>query len=153
MGAQQKQEVIDLVRRSPLSKRHTLEELGIPRSSYYRWQRRLRQQGEVGLVDRRPQPGTVWNRLTPQEEETVLREALRQPELSGRELVCWVTDYGGFSVSESTIYRLLKRHGLIHEVEVVGFPAGKEYSVRTAYINEQWQSDASYFFVVGWGWY
>jgi transposase InsO family protein len=153
MGAQQKREVIDLVRRSPLSKRHTLEELGIPRSSYYRWQRRLRQQGEVGLVDRRPQPGTVWNRLTPQEEETILREALRQPELSCRELACWVTDYGGFSVSESTTYRLLKRHGLIHEVEVVGFPACKEYSVKTTHINEQWQSDASYFFVVGWGWY
>ena len=98
MGAQQKREVIDLVRKSPLSKRHTLEELGVPRSSYYRWQRRLRQHGEVGLVDRRPQPGTVWNRLAPQEEATILREALRQPELSCRELVCWVADYGGFSV-------------------------------------------------------
>lgn len=153
MGAERKREVIDLVRRSPLSKARTLEELGIPRSTYFRWQRRFRQQGEVGLVDRRPQPGTVWNRLTPQEEEMILREALRQPELSSRELACWVTDYGGFSVSESTVYRLLKRHGLIHEVEVVGFPAGKEYQVKTTRINEQWQSDASYFFVVGWGWY
>jgi putative transposase len=153
MGAEQKREVIDLVRRSPLSKRRTLEELGIPRSTYFRWQRGLRQQGEVGLVDRRPQPGTVWNRLRPQAEETILREALRQPELGSRELACWVTDYGGFSVSESTVYRLLKRHGLIHEVEVVGFPAGKEYQMKTRRIKEQWQSDASYFFVVGWGWY
>jgi hypothetical protein len=78
-----------------------------------------------------------------------LQEALRQPELSSRELACWVTDYGGFSVSESSVYRLLKRHGLIHEVEGVGFPAGKEYQVKTTRINEQWQSDASYFFVVG----
>jgi transposase len=46
MGAKQKREVIDLVRRSPLSKARTLEELGFPRSTYYRWQRRLRQQGE-----------------------------------------------------------------------------------------------------------
>ncbi len=153
MGAGRKREVLDLVRRSPLPKRRTLEELGIPCSTYYRWQRRLRQQGEVGLVDRRPQPGTVWNRLTPQEEETILREALRQPELSCRELACWVTDYRGFSVSESTVYRLLKRHGLIHEVEVVGFPAGKEYAVKTTRINEQWQTDASCFFVAGWGWY
>jgi RNA-directed DNA polymerase len=153
MGAERKWEVIDLVRRSPLSKRHTLEGLGIPRSTYFRWQRCLREQGEVGLVDRRPQPGTVWNRLTPQEEETILREALRQPELSSRELACWVTDHGGFSVWESSVYRLLKRHGLIHEVEVVGFPAGKEYRVKTTRTNEQWQSDASYFFVVGWGWY
>jgi putative transposase len=153
MGAERKREVIEMVRRSPLSKRHTLEELGLPRSTYYRWQRRFRQQEEVGLVDRRPQPRTVWNRLTPQEEETILQEALRQPELSCRELACWVTDQGGFSVSESSVYRLLKRHGLIHEVEVVAFPAGKEYRVKTTRINEQWQSDASYFFVVGWGWY
>ena len=153
MGAGRKREVLELVRRSPLSKARTLEELGIPRSTYFRWQRRFRQQGEVGLVDRRPQPGTVWNRLKPQEEETILREALRQPELSCRELACWITDHEGFSVSESSVYRLLKRHGLIHEVEVVGFPAGKEYAVKTTRINEQWQTDASYFFVAGWGWY
>jgi len=153
MGAERKWEVIDLVRRSPWSKARTLEELGIPRSTYFRWQRRFRQQGEVGLVDRRPQPGTVWNRLTPQEEETILREALRQPELSPRELACWVTDHGGFSVSESSVYRLLKRHGLIREVQVRGFPAGQEYPVKTPRINEPGQSDASYFFVVGWGWY
>jgi putative transposase len=153
MGVERKREVLDLVRRSPLSKTRTLQELGLPRSTYFRWQRRFRQQGEIGLVYRQPQPGTVWNRLKPQEEETLLREALRQPELSSRELACWVTDHEGFSVSESSVYRVLKRHGLIHEVEVVGFPAGKEYRVKTIRINEQWQTDASYFFVVGWGWY
>lgn len=87
----------------------------------------------------------------PQEEETILREAARQPELSSRELACRVTDRGGFSVSESSVYRLLKRHGLIREGEVVGFPAEKECRVKTTRINEQWQSDASYFFVRGWG--
>ena len=107
----------------------------------------------MGLIDRRPQPGAVWNRLTPQKEETILREALRQPELSFRELACWVTDNSGFSVSESSVYRLLKRHGLIHKVEAVGFPAGKEYRVKTSRINERCQTDASYFLVVGWGWY
>ena len=81
----------------------------------------------------------------------MLREALRQPELSSRERACWVTDHGGFAVSESSVYRLPKRHGLLHEVEVVGFPAGEEYQVKTTRINEQWQSDASYFFVVDWG--
>jgi hypothetical protein len=52
-----------------------------------------------------------------------------------------------------TVYRLLKRHGLIREVQVLGFPAGQEYQVKTRRMNEQWQSDASYFFVVGWAWY
>ena len=89
----------------------------------------------------------------PQEEEKILREALRQPELRSYELACWMTDQGGFSVLESTVYRLLKRHGLTREVQVLGFPAGKEYRVKTTRINEQWQSDASDFFVVGRGWY
>jgi len=153
MRSERKRQVIELVRRSPWSKRRTLAGLGISRSTYYRWQRRFFRDGEAGLVNRRPRPGRVWNRLRPEEEQRILSEGLRQPDWSPRELACWLTDHGGFSVSESTVYRILKRHGLIQEVELKGFPAGKEYRVKTKRINEQWQSDASYFFVIGWGWY
>ena len=90
MGPEQKQEVLELVQRSPLSKRQTLAELGVACSTYYRWQRRVRQKGGIGLVDRRPDPGRVWNRLRPEEEETILSEALRQPDLSPRELSCYL---------------------------------------------------------------
>ena len=91
----------------------------------------------VGLVDRRPQPGTVGLQSTPQEGETIFREALRQPELSSRELACYVSDHGDFSVSEPRVYRLLKRHGLIREVQVLGVPAGKKYLPKTTRINKQ----------------
>jgi putative transposase len=47
----------------------------------------------------------------------------------------------------------LKRHGLVRAVKLEGLPAGKEYRIKTMRPNQQWQSDASYFFVVGWGWY
>ena len=153
MSVEAKRGTMELVRRSPLPKRCTLKELGVPKSTYYRWQRRYREEGEVGLLDGKPAPGTVWNRLRPEEERVILTEALQEPDRSPRELACWCTDQAGFSVSESTVYRVLKRHGLIREVNVVGFPAGKEYRVKTTRVNEQWQSDASYFFVVGWGWY
>jgi putative transposase len=153
MPIRRKQEILMLVNRSPVTKGETLRELGIARSTFYRWQRRYRQQGEAGLVDRRPEPGSVWNRLRPAEQEAILVEALRQPDLSPRELACHISDHHGFAVSESTVYRILKRHGLVREVKLQGFPAGKEYRVKTTRINEQWQSDASYFFVVGWGWY
>lgn len=153
MPVGKKLEIVTFVNRSPVSKRATLLELGMPRSTFYRWQRRYRAQGEVGLVDRRPEPGSVWNRLRPSEQESILTEALRQPELSPRELAFHVSDHAGFAVSESTVYRILKRHGLIREVPLQGFPAGKEYRVKTTRSNQQWQSDASYFFVVGWGWY
>jgi len=153
MSADKKREVIELVRRSPLPKRATLAEMGLARSTFYRWQRRYREHGETGLVDRKPEPGAVWNRLRPEEQERIVQEALRQPDLSPRELALYLSDHAGFSVSEASVYRVLRRHGLNRTVELVGFPAGKEYRVKTTAPNQQWQSDASYFFVVGWGWY
>jgi putative transposase len=153
MKPEKKREMIELVRRSPVPKKETLLELGLSASTYYRWQRRYRESGEAGLVDRRPQPGTIWNRLRPEEAERILVAARAEPEKSPREIAFWLSDHGGFSVSESSVYRVLKLHGLVREVNVVGFPAGPEYAVKTKRANEQWQSDASYFFIVGWGWY
>src|SRR6266852_6002119 len=86
VSAEKKREMIELVRRSPQPKRTTLCELGIARSTFYRWQRRYRDQGEAGLVDRTPEPGAVWNRLRPEEQAVIVREALQQPDLSPREL-------------------------------------------------------------------
>ncbi len=153
MSADKKRELIELVRRSPQPKRMTIAELGLSRSTFYRWQRRYREQGEAGLVDRRPEPGAVWNRLRPAEQTAILETALQQPDLSPRELACQVTDHAGFTVSEATVYRVLKRHGLNRSITLVGFPAGKEFRVKTTAPNQLWQSDASYYFVVGWGWY
>jgi len=153
VSAEKKRELIELVRRSPQPKRTTIAELGLSRSTFYRWQRRYRAQGEVGLVDRKPEPGAVWNRLRPAEQTAILETALQQPDLSPRELACQVTDHAGFTVSEATVYRVLKRHGLNRSITLVGFPAGKEFRVKTTAPNQLWQSDASYYFVVGWGWY
>ena len=40
MSAEKKREMIELVRRSPQPKRATIAELGMARSTFYRWQRR-----------------------------------------------------------------------------------------------------------------
>jgi putative transposase len=153
VSADKKRELIELVRRSPQPKRTTIAELGLSRSTFYRWQRRYREQGETGLVDRKPEPGAVWNRLRPAEKTSILEMALQQPDLSPRELACYVTDHVGFTVSEATVYRVLKRYGLARTITLVGFPASKEFRVKTTAPNQLWQSDASYYFVVGWGWY
>jgi transposase len=126
MEPNRKHEVLELVRRAPVAKRHSLTALGLPRSTYYRWQRRWRTAGDGGLVDQRPAPGRVWNKPRPQEEAAIHTEALRQPDRSPRELACWLIDHAGCAVSKSTVYRVLKRHGPIREVKVVGFPAGPE---------------------------
>ena len=119
MTPERKRQVIELVRRAPVPKNQTLEQLGLSASTYYRWQRRYRLQGEAGLVDRRPPPATVWNRMRPEEQNAILGAALRDPDRSPRELACWLSDHGGFAVSESSVYRVLKRHGLIREVKVL----------------------------------
>jgi putative transposase len=153
VSAEKKRELIELVRRSPQPKRTTIAELGLSRSTFYRWQSRYRDQGEAGLMDRKPDPGAVWNRLRPAEKTIIVETALQQPDLSPRELACHLTDYAGFTVSEATVYRVLKQYGLARTIPLVGFPASKEFRVKTTAPNQLWQSDASYYFVVGWGWY
>jgi len=74
------------------------------------------------------------------------------PELSSRQLSAWLTDNEGFAVSESTVYRILKREGLVKRQEME-IPAAKEYHTKTTGPHQMWATDASYFNVVGWGYY
>ena len=68
----------------------------------------------------------------------MLAVARASPELSPRQLALSLTDTGSFSVSESTCYHLLKRHGLVKPAEVVGFAAEKEYRRKTERPNRMW---------------
>ena len=49
--ASEKLEIIRLVERSHLSVRRTLDKLGIPATTFYRWYDRYRAFGEAGLED------------------------------------------------------------------------------------------------------
>jgi hypothetical protein len=63
-----------------------------------------------------------------------------------------VTDTGHIYISESTVYRILKKEGLIKPAEVIGIKAGKEYRRKTKRINELWASDCCHLRVAYWGW-
>ena len=39
--------------------------VGDERATSYCWQLRYRDEGEVGLLDRKPEPEAVWNRMQP----------------------------------------------------------------------------------------
>ena len=132
-----------------MPKRKVLGELGVPRSTYYRWLRRKDQQG---LEDDPGGGKPPWNRLTSQEVDYILSAAKETPELSCRQLAAWVTDNMGLSVSEPTVYRILRREGLVKRVEMK-LAAGKEYHRKTTGPHQMWATDASYFRVVGWGYY
>ena len=153
MLCEHKLQVLRAVEFSPLGVTKTLKRLGIPPSTYYRWRRKFRRKGLVGLRDRPSGHGWVWNRLLPEEREKALEIALLNPEWSPRDVSCFVTDHCGFTISESSVYRVLKAEGLIEEVQSKTFPAEPEYRIKTSHPNEQWQLDATYLLVKNWGWY
>jgi len=149
MSAAVKVGVLTRVEGGKEPKRHVLARLNIPKSTYYRWRQRAR---EGRLQDRPGGSRTAWNRLTPEEEAIVLEVAQEMPELSSRQLAAWITDHKGFSVSQSTVYRILGKEGLIKTPEM-RLVAGKEYHRKTTGPHQMWATDASYFRVIGWGYY
>ena len=150
MSAQDKRGVLALIANSGLPRRKALAELGLPRSTYYRW---LKRQREGRLEDRKGGSPIPWNKLRPEEGERILGEARSSPELSARELALRLVDLKAMYVSESTVYRLLKREGLIKPAEIKGFKAGKEYHRKTKRPNQLWATDCAHLKVTNWGWY
>jgi transposase InsO family protein len=150
-------EVVELVTRSPHTVQATLAEIGVSRSSFYRWRRRIRQHHPPTSGDDPAGRGTprppAWNRIRPEERQAIIRQALAQPGRSARELALWLSDHAEFSVSESTVYRLLKAEGLLPDRAADQEPAAKEFRHKTRRPNEMWQCDATRFFVVDWGFY
>ena len=61
--APDKLEIIKLVEQSHLPVRRTLDRLGIPRATFYRWYDLYRTGGPEALEDRSPRPGHLWNRI------------------------------------------------------------------------------------------
>jgi putative transposase len=108
--ASEKLEIIQLVEQSPLPVRRTLEKLGIPRATFYRWYDLYRTGGPEALADRSPQPDRVWNRIPDALRQRIIKLALDEPALSPRELALRFTDRENYFVSEASVYRLLKAH-------------------------------------------
>ena len=82
----------------------------------------------------------------------MLTTARELPAWRSRQLAAWLTDHRGLAVSASTVYRILQREGLVKRVEYQ-LAAGKEYQHKTTGPHQLWATDASYFRVVGWGYY
>ena len=58
-----KKAILDAVKRSSASVKATLQELGLPQSTYYKWQKRYKSKGLDGLQTGNPVSDKVWKRL------------------------------------------------------------------------------------------
>ncbi|KAB0564168.1 IS3 family transposase [Brucella anthropi] len=151
--ATEKLEIIRLVEQSHLSARQTLDKLGIPRPTFYRWYSRFLAHGVEGLEERTSAASRVWNRIPDDIRDRIIALALDHADLSPRELAVKFTDTESYFVSEASVYRLLKAHDLITSPAYIVIKANDEFKDKTTRPNEMWQTDFTYLKVIGWGWF
>ena len=149
----EKREIIHLVEHSALSVKKTLDELQVPRSTFYRWYKQYLEEGEEGLVDHRPNPHQIWNRIPQEVKQQVVELALEHPDRSPRQIAWLFTDEKGYFISESSTYRILKSFDLVESPAFRVMSAAEKYQHPTKRIHELWQTDFTYFKIQGWGWY
>jgi putative transposase len=101
--ASEKLEIIRLVEESTLPVRRTLEKIGIPHATFYRWYDRYQTGGPEALDDRCPRPDRIWNRIPDDVRDRIVQLALDEPALSPRELAVRFTDTEGYFVSEASV--------------------------------------------------
>ena len=152
-SASEKLAIIRLVEESELSIRRTLDEIRVSRSSFYRWYQSYERDGFEGLENNSRASRQHWNKIPDSVRELVVDIALNQPELTPRELAWHITDTRAYFISESSVYRLLKAHDLITSPPFIVMSAADVFQNPTSHVHELWQTDFTYFRVVGWGWY
>jgi len=150
--AAEKLEIIRIVEHSHLPSKRTLDQLGIARRTFYHWYDRYLEGGPEALEDRPSAPNRVWNRIGDDIQHQIIEMALNYSELSPRELAVRFTDETRYFVSEATVYRLLKAHDLITSPAYVVIKAADQFHTKTTRPNEMWQTDFTYFKIIGWGW-
>jgi transposase len=153
ISQQEKYEIIRLVDGSDLSANRTLKELGIHKRTYYNWFKQYLDRGYDGLAPRARGRHQTWNKIPDEQRSEVIEEALEHTELSSRELAWHIIDEHKWYISESSVYRILKAAGLITAPAHILLSAADEYENKTVQINEMWQTDFTYFKIMGWGWY
>jgi transposase InsO family protein len=152
-SASEKLEIIRTVEQSHLCARETLDKIGISRPTFYRWYDKYLEDGFEALTDKPSRPSHVWNRIPDKVRDRIIELALECPELSPRELAVRFTDTKGYFVSEASVYRLLKEQDLITSPAFVVIKAANEFKDKPTRVNQQWQTDFTYFKIIGWGWY
>ena len=149
----EKYEIIQLVEDSELGVNRTLGELDIPKRTFYNWYGKYSKHGYDGLAPKRRTANSQWNRIPDQIRNEVVELALEVPELSPRELAHRMIDQKEYFISESSVYRILKSRGLITSPAYIVMRAADEFKDKTSRVNQMWQTDFTYFKIVGWGWY
>jgi putative transposase len=149
----EKHEIIKLVEQSDLGVIRTLKQLKINKTTFYNWYNKYLDFGYDGLARKVSKRSGAWNKICEADRDKVVEISLEKPELSSRELAWHITDNYRYYISESSVYRILKENGLISIPSFRIMSASDSFHDKTTAVNQMWQTDFTYFKIIGWGWY
>jgi len=149
----EKYEIIRLVEQSDLGVIRTLKQLKVNKTTFYNWYHAYLKNGFDGLARKQSKSKGTWNRIHDSDRDKVVEIALEKPQLSSRELAWHITDTYRYYISESSVYRILKANGLISIPAFRVSSASDSFKDKTTAVNQMWQTDFTYFKIIGWGWY
>jgi len=152
-SASEKQEIIDIVVRSEIGVNKTLKEIDLNKSTFYNWYKVYSEEGIDGLAPSKRTSNKQWNSIPQEEKNLIVELALDYPHLSSRELAYKLTEEQQIFISESSVYRILKARGLITAPSHILLSAADEFTNKTGFVHQMWQTDFTYFKILGWGWY
>jgi transposase len=149
----EKEEIIHLAVHSHDGITRCLKRLGIHKRTFYNWYNAYSEYGVTGLFSRQGGVRRQWNKIPQKQKALVVDLAEKHTELSCRELATKLTDEQEVFISESSVYRILKPLGLTQLPQHDFLQAADEFHTKTNFVNEMWQTDFTYFKVIGWGHY
>ncbi len=90
---------------------HTCKEFNVVRSTFYRWKNKFTKYGEDGLKRKTSAAHSHPKKTSLEVVEKIL--SIRKAFQLGPERIMWYLErYHGICISESTVYRILKRHNV-----------------------------------------
>jgi transposase len=89
----------------------TCKEFNVPRSSFYRWKQRYENEGRSGLYRKKPIAHSHPRKTSSEVVEKIL-ELRKDYQIGALRIAYYLERYHGTKVSESTVTRILRAHGL-----------------------------------------
>ncbi len=145
----EKQEIIHMVTRPEILVNRTLLEIGINNSTFYNWYHSYTKNGVEGLLPNNRFSNRQWNSIPEEQKNLVVEFALDYPDLASKELAYKITDEQQIFISESSVYRILKARGLITSPAHIFLSAADEFTDKTGFVHQMWQTDFTYFKILG----
>ncbi len=141
---EEKLDIIQLARYSGLGFENTLKLFGIKPHRVWRWIRNIEENGLIGLTDQHPVPKSLPSKHLPDEERLVIEKANIYTHLNHRKLAHQIFRDEEVFLSESLVYRILKKHDLICSKPVLKIEVSDTWNNQPQKPNELWHIDISY---------